>query len=150
MAKLGFLKQYRPLVIAGSKTATLRRWKRPMLRCGQTVTSPGIGNLRIASVKMVQWKNLTEADARADGFNTLDDLHRAVNRIYPKMATDGRSWFKIGFELLGPLAIDPPAAARPSGLRSKQRKLPRRGTMKLRDKLKLAASVRTQLLLRVG
>jgi hypothetical protein len=155
VAKLGFLKTYRAAVSAGHKTTTLRRWKRPMLRAGQIVGSDGIGRIEIAAVEPVEWDTLTQADAQADGFDSLADLQRALRRIYRQIDGDGRSWFKIRFrvtegnERAGPKPAKPPRAkpirARAAAHRERRgggRAAAASGTMSLGDKLKLARAVR--------
>jgi hypothetical protein len=149
VAKLGFLKAYRASVSAGTKTTTLRRWKRPMLRAGQIVASPGIGRLEIALVRPIEWDALTEADARADGFDSLADLNRAIRRIYPQSDGDGRSWFQVRFRVLEKDAIAPPRRVqrphrkrRRAPARSTPRLAPTSSTMSLGDKLKLARALR--------
>jgi hypothetical protein len=151
VAKLAFLKAYRGLVSAGSKTTTLRRWKRPMVRAGQIVNSAGIGRLEIASVDRIEWANLTEGDARDDGFASLAELDRAVRRIYPRIDGDGRSWFKIRFRVFEPERSVKPNRAEPPKARPKRRatraghrRVAVLGTMSLREKAKLATAVRQQ------
>jgi hypothetical protein len=40
---------------------------------------------------------LTEADARADGFNNLTELHRAMEELYPPEKRNGRELYKVTF-----------------------------------------------------
>ena len=41
--------------------------------------------------------DLTKADAKADGFESLEALLKALAQIYPNCATDGRAWFRVVF-----------------------------------------------------
>jgi len=59
----------------------------------------GVGWILLDSVEPVSWESLTSADAKADGFDSLDELSRAVRKIYPRMEEDGKSWFRIRFML---------------------------------------------------
>jgi hypothetical protein len=40
-----------------------------------------------------------EADARADGFESLRDLRRALRDLYPDHAKDGKRRFRVSFTL---------------------------------------------------
>jgi hypothetical protein len=71
------------LVRAGKKNQKIRLWRRPLVRPGQISFSPGLGRLRITAVdELESLEVLTEADARADGFDSLPDLLREIRTIY--------------------------------------------------------------------
>jgi len=71
------------LVRAGKKRQTIRLWARPIVRPGQISFSPGLGRLRITAVdELDSLEALTEADARADGFDSLADLLTELRSIY--------------------------------------------------------------------
>ncbi len=57
----------------GSITAAVRKWKRPSIKVGGTMLSPG-GLLAIDSIEVVELWELTEDDARHAGYGSLDDL----------------------------------------------------------------------------
>ena len=40
------------------------------------------------------------ADAKADGFASLAELHRTLDEIYPGHKTDARAWFRVTFRFL--------------------------------------------------
>jgi len=61
----------------GSVTVAVRRWKRPSVKTGGTLKSPG-GLLAIDEVARVELTEITEADALASGFSTRDELLAAL------------------------------------------------------------------------
>jgi hypothetical protein len=130
MAQLLFKKCFVEAIRCGIKTTTLRRWASPpRARAGQRVFSPGVGWLRVEAVEwLANLDRLTDADARADGFENVAAMKRALRRIYPDAGAggdgdgadggvsgvggDGRSWFKVTFQLApadAELTADPTA-----------------------------------------
>src|SRR5579872_5735862 len=99
MSQILFKREFKDAIRKGIKTTTLRRWKSRRVRAGSRAHSPGIGWLNILSCEKVDLKDLTAADARADGFKSLKDLLNTLAQIYPDCASDGRHWFKIVFGL---------------------------------------------------
>ena len=97
--RLFFKKLYHGAILEGAKTTTLRRWRKCRVQAGDAVDAPGVGKLIVKAVEPIEWKMLTEADARADGFKSLAELNRAIRRIYPNLDGDGKSWFKLTFHL---------------------------------------------------
>lgn len=72
-----------PLVRSGQKTQTIRLWPRPMVRANQVAYAPGLGRLRIVSVDpLTSLRQLTRADAIADGFASLKALRAELHSIY--------------------------------------------------------------------
>jgi hypothetical protein len=61
----------------GSVTVAVRRWKRPSVKAGSTLKSPG-GLLAIDEVARVELDDVTEADAIASGFTRRDELLAAL------------------------------------------------------------------------
>jgi hypothetical protein len=61
----------------GSVTMAVRRWKRPSVKAGGTLKSPG-GLLAIDDVERVELKDVTADDAVASGFTTRDELLAAL------------------------------------------------------------------------
>ena len=59
-----FKKEYKPLIVSGRKTQTVRIWKKCWLRRGQIVKSPYLGNLRIDEVTQLKLGDLTQEDVR--------------------------------------------------------------------------------------
>ncbi|HUB24088.1 MAG TPA: ASCH domain-containing protein [Tepidisphaeraceae bacterium] len=127
MPQLPFKATFRSAILAGRKTTTLRRWRRCRLHVGQRVSAPGVGNLIIDGIWPIQFDSLTESDANSDGFDSLADLKRAIQKIYPQQQSDGKQWFKVQFHL----ESQPPPAA-PNRAQTPIRKI-------------LAAAVRAEL-----
>jgi hypothetical protein len=108
MGQLLFKKCFWEAIRRGSKRTTVRRWRSPRLRAGQRAFAPGLGWLLIESVDVVaDLDDLADADARADGFETLEQMKRALHELYPSRARDGRRWFRVAFR-----RSDPPDAAK--------------------------------------
>jgi hypothetical protein len=97
VAQILFKKEFHAAILAGRKTTTLRRWRSCKLKPGDRVRVPGVGELTLSAVESVRWEDLTEADAKADGFETLAELNKVIARIYPDMEGDGKAWFRIRF-----------------------------------------------------
>lgn len=97
MPQLLFKKQFAPAILSGDKTTTLRRWKSPRVRPGTKAIALGIGWLNILACDPINLKDLTEDDALADGFESLEDLLKTLARLYPNHKSDGRRWFRIAF-----------------------------------------------------
>jgi len=90
----------------GTITVAYRRWRRPSVRAGGTLLTPA-GELAIASVSQVALDQISEADARRAGHESLGALltdlgRRAQGRVY-----------RIQF---GPLRPDPRVALRESSM----------------------------------
>lgn len=58
---------------SGAITLAFRRWRRPTVRAGGTLLT-AVGQLTIAGVQAVQEGDITEADARRAGFESLAAL----------------------------------------------------------------------------
>jgi hypothetical protein len=95
-----FKKKFLPAIRSGQKTQTIRLWKHRRLRPGQRSYIPGAGYIRITAVDEVDLDQLTDADARPDGFPTADQLRAEVTRLYPQPLAQGHRAFRIRFELL--------------------------------------------------
>jgi hypothetical protein len=104
MPQILFKKQFLDAIRRGEKTTTLRRWKTCRIKAGARARAPGIGWLNILSCEKIDLKDLTEADAIADGFASLKDLLKTLAQIYPNCASDGRHWFRVVFSKEGPKA----------------------------------------------
>ena len=102
MAQLFFKKHFQDAIRAGRKQTTIRRWKTPMLRPGERAFSPGLGWLNIDAVEAIELEHLGEADARADGFETMAALREVLITLYPDHASDGKSWFRVGLRFADP------------------------------------------------
>jgi len=69
------------------------------MRAGQRSYIPGVGHIVIEKVEEVRLEDLTEADALADGFATLQELHAALAELYPANQAAGRKLFRVTFSL---------------------------------------------------
>lgn len=95
-----FKKKFLPAIRQGEKTQTIRLWNRRYLRSGQRSYIPGAGAIRILAVEEVQLPDLTDDDARPDGFDTADALRAEIERLYPDRLAAGCKAYRIVFELL--------------------------------------------------
>ncbi|MGD0462783.1 MAG: ASCH domain-containing protein [Tepidisphaeraceae bacterium] len=98
MPQLLFKRQFIDSIRRGTKTSTLRRWKYARLHPGTRASVPGVGWLRILSCRRVEQKDLTSADATADGFKSLKELLDTLRELYPRQDDDGRHWYRVAFE----------------------------------------------------
>ena len=85
---------------SGRKTTTLRYWSRCRVRANSVHTVPGLGAVRIDAAGPVEPDELTDEDARADGFAGLRDLAEALDELYPLDQRDGRRLFLVRFTYL--------------------------------------------------
>jgi hypothetical protein len=136
MPQIWFKKQFFDAIRDGRKTTTVRRWKSCAISAGDRVFSPGLGWLRVSACDRVELGDLKEADARADGFESLKELHKVLRRLYPKQSGDGRKWYRIRFRLDGK-GISAPAS------RAKRRK--KAGAANGSAKIRLAERIRLEL-----
>lgn len=95
-----FKKKFLAAIRSGEKTQTIRLWKVCRLRTGQRSYIPGVGHIRITGVEAVELAQLTDADARPDGFETADQLRAEVARLYPGELAEGRRPYRITFQVL--------------------------------------------------
>lgn len=97
-----FKKKFLEAIRAGEKTQTVRLWKYCRMRSGQRSYIPGAGYIRVSGVSEVQLEDLTDDDARPDGFATADLLREEIARLYPQQIAGGYKAYKIEFYLLPP------------------------------------------------
>lgn len=97
---LFFKRQFLPAIRCGQKTQTIRCWKHRRVRPGQRSYIPGVGPIRITAVEQIQLDQLTDADARPDGFETADALRQEIARLYPEPESHGFRAYRVVFELL--------------------------------------------------
>ena len=99
MSQLYFKKPFQDAIRAGTKTTTIRRWARPMVKVGRNSFSPGLGWLAIEAVEVIQIESLDDADATADGFDTAVEMRRRLIEFYPGHCDDDKSWFRVRFRV---------------------------------------------------
>ena len=88
----------------GIVNVAFRRWRRPSVRGGGTLLTP-VGQLSIMSVSQISINEISEADARHAGYDSLDELLGEL-----QIHTVGEV-YRID---LGPLRPDPRVALRES------------------------------------
>lgn len=95
-----FKKKYLQAIRTGRKTQTIRLWKYRRMRPGQRSYIPGAGYIHITAVDRVQLDELTDEDARPDGFETADQLRAEVAQLYCEQLAAGHCAYRISFHLL--------------------------------------------------
>ena len=92
-------KRFFEAIRSGEKTTTLRYWRRCMVRPGTLSTVPGLGKVLIEAAEAVDPDQLTDADARSDGFADLAELRSALHELYPAEQREGRKLYLVRFRL---------------------------------------------------
>ncbi len=77
-----FKKKFLELIASGAKRQTVRVWPKRRLRAGQREFVPGLGRIRITAFEPVRPADLTEDDARLDGFESLAALMAELRDLY--------------------------------------------------------------------
>ena len=95
-----FKKKFLPAIRGGQKTQTIRLWKYRRMRPGQRSYIPGAGYIRVTAVDEVALEELTDEDARLDGFQTAADLRAEIAALYPRQLAAGQRPYRIVFHLL--------------------------------------------------
>ena len=80
----------------GSVTLAFRRWKRPTVKAGGALRSPG-GYLAIDAVELVGEEDLDDVQARRAGYGDLAELRTELGPPVP-----GRALYRVTFHLAGP------------------------------------------------
>jgi len=101
-------KKFLDLVRRGEKRQTIRFWPKRRLRAGQREYIPGLGRIRITAFERVSPADLTDEDARLDGFASRQALLEELRSLYGG-GLDGAPCFRIRFAY--PLDEDEPSAA---------------------------------------
>ena len=94
-----FKKKFLPAIRSGQKTQTVRLWKYCRMRAGQRSYIPGAGHIRVIAVDPIELAQLTDADARPDGFDTAEQLRAEIARLYPEQLAAGYRAYRIVFVL---------------------------------------------------
>ena len=87
---------------SGRKTTTVRYWRWPRVREGAVCRISGLGKLRIDRVRCIGQAELSDEDARLDGFENLTALQQALGKMYPANKRKGRKFYQIHFTFLCP------------------------------------------------
>lgn len=92
-----FKKKYLPAIRSGAKTQTVRLWKHRRMRTGQRSYIPGAGYIVVDSVDEVAIGDLTDEDARLDGFPTLAALRDEIDTLYRNEIAQGYRVYRVRF-----------------------------------------------------
>ena len=95
-----FKKRFLQAIRDGQKTQTIRLWSCRRMRAGQRSYIPGAGYIRVTAVDEVRLEELTDADARPDGFETADLLRAEIALLYPEQLKAGHKAYRVVFHLL--------------------------------------------------
>jgi len=83
---------YLPLIDEGTKTTTIRLWKVCNLRPGRSLTFNGRIRVTLTKVDHRRLGDLTDDDARLDGFTSRRALIAAIRLHYPGTSLDRMVW----------------------------------------------------------
>jgi len=98
-----FKKKFMDAIRRGEKTQTVRLWKWRRMRPGQRSYIPGVGYIRIEAVDEVPLAELTEEDAKRDGFDSAAQLRAEIERLYPDIQQKGTHRpYRVRFVVLPP------------------------------------------------
>ncbi len=100
--KLMFKKEYGEGIVKGSKTSTIRLSS--TLKKGDEVEIVAgrvrLGVARIEDVEVKKVRELTDEDARTDGFRNREELVKALKKIYGSRITDRTEVKLIRFRMI--------------------------------------------------
>jgi len=91
-----FKKKFLDLIRSGAKCQTVRVWPKRRLRPGQAEFVPGLGRIRVTAFEAVRPADLSEEDARLDGFESRDALLAELRTLYGDRL-DSLPCFRIRF-----------------------------------------------------
>ena len=94
-------KMFFDAIRSGQKTTTLRYWHYPRVKPGSVHAVPGLGRLAINDVQAVKLADLTNDDARDDGFESLRALRKTLSVLYPISHRQGRTLYRVTFRYVG-------------------------------------------------
>lgn len=114
-----FKKKFLDAIRDGRKTQTIRLWKACRLRVGGLCYVPGIGYTRILDTAEVRLEELTDEDAKLDGFESAAALMQEIHALYADRLQSGYRAFRIRFEVVDE------AEAKAARDRARERKLGR-------------------------
>jgi hypothetical protein len=108
-----FKKKFLDAIRSGAKTQTVRLWKVCRFRAGGRSYIPTIGYIRITAVDSVSLDDLTDDDARLDGFPSAEALRAEIRTLYADRLAAGDRAFRLRFHVMTPEEIAAELAARP-------------------------------------
>jgi len=96
-----FKKKFLDAIRSGAKCQTIRVWPRRRLKAGQAEFVPGLGRIRVTAFEAVRPADLSEEDARLDGFESRDALLAELHALYGDRLDD-LPCFRIRFAYPAP------------------------------------------------
>ena len=96
-----FKKKFLEPILSGAKRQTIRVWPKRRVRPGQIEFVPGLGRVRITAFEPVRPADLSEEDARLDGFESREALLAELRGLYGDRL-DAVPCFRIRFTLEPP------------------------------------------------
>ena len=101
--KLIFKKEYGPDILDGKKMSTVRLSTK--IKKGETVEIIAgkikIGTAKVEDIETKKVEDLTDDDAKLDGFKNKEELIKALRRIYGKRISNETEVKLIKFKLVG-------------------------------------------------
>jgi len=100
-----FKREHVPMILSGRKTQTRRtgrcRWKVGTIRQAKTSyrKDSTFARIRILAIRQEPLGQISEADARAEGYNSVAEYQDVFRRIYGSWDPDMPVWV-IDFELV--------------------------------------------------
>jgi len=96
-----FKKKFLDPIRSGAKCQTIRIWPTRRLRPGQAEFVPGLGRIRVTAFEAVRPADLSEEDARLDGFESRETLLAELRALYGDRL-DSLPCFRIRFAYPAP------------------------------------------------
>lgn len=101
MATLLFKKKFHEAIKSGKKTQTIRLWDKCWVKEGRQYRVHNLGVVRVTRIDRVRVSELTERDAKLDGFVTRDELFEEIRKIYKLKSLGAKKCYRIRFTFLG-------------------------------------------------
>ena len=122
-----FKKKFLEALRDGTKTQTVRLWKVCRFRAGQRSYIPGVGYIWVTAVDPVRLDELTDADARLDGFSSASALLAEIQALYAEQLAEGYQAYRLRFRRMSPeeAAVAKQERAAKKGENPRSRKSPR-------------------------
>jgi len=95
-----FKKKFLEAIRTGEKTQTVRLWKACRFRTGQLSYVPGVGYIRISDVAAIRLDELTDDDAKLDGFPSAAALLTEIHTLYAERLNEGFQAYRLRFTRL--------------------------------------------------
>ncbi|HNR58662.1 MAG TPA: ASCH domain-containing protein [Methanothrix sp.] len=104
-----FQPEHVEMIRTGRKTQTRRLWKRPRAKVGsiqliktQMISPLNFGSVEVMNVYHEPLGSMTDADAKAEGYDTLEEFRAVWERINGPGSWDPETWvYVVEFAYLG-------------------------------------------------